>query len=84
MDPETKKYLDRIYNRLASIEQRMVKQDEKASWLTANQLNKKLGINAKALARMRTIGQVEYKNSRGGGYLYKLESIADEFKKQTA
>lgn len=81
MDADIKKYLDRLYNKITSLEQRLVKQ-EKSTWLTANQLNKQLGIGHRKLEKYRALGQVEFKKSRGGGWLYRLESVPQEFIKQ--
>jgi DNA anti-recombination protein RmuC len=85
MDAETKRYLDKMDRRwneqLKSILDHLQTKNEKATWITANQVNKRFGITAKELARMRTLGQIEFKQSRGGGWLYKLESVPEVFKK---
>jgi hypothetical protein len=86
MDPETKKYLDRMDKRwndqLKALREDLKMKTEKSTWLTANQVNKLCGITAKELARMRELGQVEFKESPGGGWLYKLESLPEQFVKK--
>jgi hypothetical protein len=79
MDAELKKYLDRINEKLSKLLQE--KQPEKSTWLTANQLTKRTALTGKELDKMRRLGQVEYKRSTQGSYLYKFESVPEVFVK---
>jgi hypothetical protein len=84
MDPELKKYLDRISEKQTAILQLLQKQPEKATWLTANQLTRRTGIKGKDLDKMRRLGQVDFKETTGKGKLYKLESVPEVFLNRTA
>lgn len=84
MDPETKKYLDSISNRLLNIEKMIKGEKEKSTFVTANQLKKVYGINNRQLFRLRTLGQIEYKKTGPRGIRYRLESLPRELIKQTA
>jgi len=86
MDPETKRYLDKMDKRwndkLNSLLEAVQVKNEKSTWLTANQLTTRTGITCRKLTQLRKMGQVEYKESRGGGWLYKLESLPEILIKQ--
>lgn len=84
MDPETKKYLDSISNRLLNIEKLIKGEKEKTTLVTAAQLRKVFGITPRQLFRLRTLGQIEYKKTGPRGIRYRLESLPKELIKQTA
>jgi len=41
------------------------------NWITANEYNKKHGTNRDTLRQRRLKGQVEFKRSKTGGFLYR-------------
>lgn len=84
MDPETKKYLDSISNRLLNIEKMIKGEKDKTTMVTAAQLRKVYGITPRQLFRLRTNGQIEYKKTGPRGIRYRLESLPKELIKQTA
>lgn len=81
MDPETKKYLDRIYTKVSQL----VDKQKKETWVGPRWLTKLTGWNNEDLRQAREQNIVVYKASEGGGWLYQLESVPEQFIiKQTA
>jgi hypothetical protein len=84
MDPELKKYLDRINEKQTTILQLLQKQSVKETWVTAQQVRETIGWTAKELDRARKLDQITYKRAESGGYLYKIESVSEQLIKKTA
>lgn len=78
MDPETKKYLDSINNRLARIEKVLNGEKEKSTFVTANQLNKMFGLTCRDLFRLRSLNQIEFRKTGKQRIRYRLESLPKE------
>lgn len=81
MDPEIKKYLDSISNRLLQIEKLIKGEKEKSTFVTANQLRKIHGITHRTLFKLRTLGQIEFKKTGEKKIRYRLESVPKEMLK---
>jgi len=78
MDAETKKEFDKIHRELKALKQVQAK----ATWVTHAWITEITGWNKRKLLAAREQKIVEYKESGNGGYLYKLESIPEQFIKQ--
>lgn len=78
MDPETKKYLDRIYLHVKRIEEQLNAQKEKSTFVTANQLNKMFGLTCRDLFRLRSLNQIEFRKTGKQRIRYRLESLPKE------
>lgn len=75
MDLETKKYLDRIYAKITFLTEK----EKKATWISPSWLKKLTGWSAEEMRQAREQRIIEYKASEGGGWLYKLESVPEQF-----
>lgn len=82
MEPELKAYLDRINKKLNDL----AAQARKETWVPAGWVRDLTGWDREKLRQARDQAIVEHKRSPGGGWLYKLESIPEQFliRKQTA
>jgi len=78
MDQELKREFDRLHREIKSLKQ----VQEKATWVSHVWIMEVTGWNKRKLQAARDQNIIEYKESPGGGYLYKLESIPEQFIKQ--
>jgi hypothetical protein len=78
MDRELEARLDRIDKKLNA----MAAANRKDTWLPPGWVTKLTGWNREELRQARENKIVEYKASPGGGWLYKLESIPEQFIKR--
>lgn len=80
MDQDIKREFDRLNRKIEALKQ----EQAKATWVSASWVTDLTGWSPRRMQLARQQGIVEYKESRGGGYLYKLESIPDRFIKKQA
>lgn len=78
MDQDLKRELSRIQRQLAELT--AIKKKE--TWVSCSWVSMITGWNKEKLRQARNQKIVEYKESETGGYLYKLESIPEQFIKQ--
>lgn len=78
MDAETKREFDRLHREIKA----MKKEQDKATWVSASWVTELTGWSPRRMQLARQQNIVQYKESNGGGYLYKLESIPEIFIKQ--
>lgn len=78
MDADVKREFDRLHRELKSLKQ----EQGRATWVSCSWVSDVTGWNKGKLQKARQQGIVEFKDSPGGGYLYKLESIPEIFIKQ--
>lgn len=78
MDAEIKREFDRLHRELKALKATQ----EKATWVPVSWILEATGWTKRKLQAAREQKIVEYKDSPGGGYLYKLESIPELFIKQ--
>lgn len=83
MDRELKQQFELINKKLNALAAN--KRDQPVHWIGPGWVTDLTGWDAEKLRQARDNNLVEFKRSKGGGYLYKLESIPEIFiKKQTA
>lgn len=78
MDQDIKREFDRLHREIKSLKA----SHEKATWVSSSWVTEVTGWNKERLRMARQQKIIEYKDSPGGGYLYKLESIPEIFIKQ--
>jgi hypothetical protein len=78
MDQELKREFDRLHREIKALKQ----EQAKATWVSASWVTELTGWSPRRMQLARQQGIVEYKESGSGGYLYKLESIPEQFIKQ--
>lgn len=78
MDKDTKREFDRLHRELKALRELQ----SKATWVGASWITDLTGWTPRRMQLARQQGIVEYKESGKGGYLYKLESIPEQFIKQ--
>lgn len=59
-------------------------QQQKSTWVSARWITKLTGWTNQEMRDAREQNIVQYKLSGGGGYLYRLESLPDDFKRKVA
>lgn len=77
---DIEKKIDRLLREVQSLK----KVQEKSTWVSCSWVSDVTGWNKSKLQMARQQGIIEYKESPGGGYLYKLESIPTQFIKQAS
>jgi hypothetical protein len=81
MDAELKREFERLNKKLNDI----ATAQRKETWVSAGWVSDLTGWDREKLRQAREQNIVQVKRSSGGGWLYKLESIPEQFiKKQTA
>jgi hypothetical protein len=78
MDAELKREFDRLNKKLNEI----ATVQRKETWVSAGWISDLTGWDREKLRQAREQKIVEVKRSAGGGWLYKLESIPEQFIKQ--
>lgn len=78
MDQDIKKEFDRLHREIKSLKATQ----DKATWVGVSWVLEVTGWTKRKLQAARDQKIIEYKDSPGGGYLYKLESIPEIFIKQ--
>lgn len=78
MEPDIKREFERLHREIKALKAGQ----EKATWVSAAWILEVTGWTKRRLQTAREQKIVEYKESQGGGYLYKLESIPEIFIKQ--
>ncbi len=78
MDQEIKREFDRLHRELKALKAAK----EKVTWVPPGWVTDLTGWNNEKLRQAREQKIVECKRSEGGGWLYKLESIPEQFIKQ--
>lgn len=78
MEPDIKREFERLHREIKALKATQ----DKATWVTAAWILEVTGWTKRRLQTAREQKIVEYKDSQGGGYLYKLESIPEIFIKQ--
>jgi hypothetical protein len=78
MDAEIKREFDKRHRELKALKA----DKDKATWVSVSWILEVTGWTKRKLQAAREQKIVEYKDSEGGGYLYKLESIPEQFIKQ--
>lgn len=79
MDAETKREFERLNRKLNE----MAAVQRKETWVSPGWVSKLTGWDREKLRQARDQKIVEVKRSEGGGWLYKLESIPEQFIKKT-
>jgi hypothetical protein len=77
---DIEKKIDRLLREVQSLK----KVPEKSTWVTHVWIMEVTGWNKRKLQAAREQKIIEYKESPGGGYLYKLESIPEQFIKKVS
>ena len=77
MDQDIKREFERLHREIKSLK----KEQGKATWVTHVWIMEVTGWNKRKLQAAREQEIIEYKESGSGGYLYKLESIPEQFLK---
>ena len=80
MDPKLEARLDRIDKKLNALAAQQ--RDQPVHWVGPSWVTDLTGWDREKLRQARDNNLVEFKRSKGGGYLYKLESIPEIFIKQ--
>ena len=81
MDPEIKREFERLNKKLNDL----AAQQRKETWVGPGWITDLTGWDREKLRQARNQKIIEYKESPGGGWLYKLESVPQQFIiKQTA
>lgn len=78
MEPDIKREFEKLHREIKALKAGQ----DKATWVTAAWIIEVTGWTKRRLQTAREQKIVEYKESEGGGYLYKLESIPELFIKQ--
>lgn len=78
MDRELKQEIERIHKKLNAI----AAGQRKETWVAASWVTDLTGWNFRKLDLARRHNLIEFKKDDTGGYLYKLESIPEQFIKQ--
>lgn len=78
MEADIKREFERLHREIKALKA----EQNKATWVSAAWILEVTGWSKRRLQTAREQKIVEYKESEGGGYLYKLESIPEIFIKQ--
>lgn len=78
MDQELKQQFELINRKLNAL----AASQKKERWVGPGFVKDLTGWDFRKLAQARAQKLIEYKESTGGGYVYKLESIPEQFIKQ--
>lgn len=78
MEADIKREFERLHREIKALKAGQ----DKATWVSAAWILEVTGWSKRRLQTAREQKIVEYKESEGGGYLYKLESIPELFIKQ--
>lgn len=78
MDADIKREFDRLHREIKALKE----VQDKATWVSPSWVTELTGWKKWKLQMAREQGIIEVKKSEGGGYLYKLESIPEQFIKQ--
>lgn len=78
MDQDIKREFERLHREIKSLKT----EQDKATWVSVSWILEVTGWTKRKLQAAREQKIIEYKDSPGGGYLYKLESIPELFIKQ--
>lgn len=78
MEPDIKREFEKLHREIKALKAGQ----DKATWVSAAWILEVTGWSKRRLQTAREQKIVEYKESEGGGYLYKLESIPEIFIKQ--
>lgn len=78
MDADIKREFDRLHREIKSLKATQ----DKATWVSVSWILEVTGWTKRKLQTAREQKIIEYKESGSGGYLYKLESIPEQFIKQ--
>lgn len=78
MDQDIKREFERLHREIKSLKA----SQEKATWVPVSWVLEVTGWTKRKLQAAREQKIIEFKESPGGGYLYKLESIPELFIKQ--
>jgi len=77
---DIEKKIDRLLREVQSLK----KVQDKATWVSCSWVTDVTGWNKSKLQMARQQHIIEYKESPTGGYLYKLESIPEQFIKKVS
>jgi hypothetical protein len=77
---DIEKKIDRLLREVQSLK----KVQDKETWVSCSWVSDITGWNKSKLQMARQQHIIEYKESPGGGYLYKLESIPEQFIKKVS
>lgn len=77
---DIEKKIDRLLREVQSLK----KVQDKSTWVSCSWVSDVTGWNKSKLQMARQQGIIEYKDSPTGGYLYKLESIPEQFIKKVS
>ncbi len=75
MDSDIKRELEKIHREIKALREVQTR----ATWVSPSWITDLTGWNKEKLRMARQQGIVKYKESDGGGYLYQLESIPQQF-----
>jgi hypothetical protein len=75
MEADIKREFERLHREIKALK----KEQEKATWVSCSWVTDVTGWNKSKLQMARQQKLIEYKESNTGGYLYKLESIPEQF-----
>jgi hypothetical protein len=78
MEADIKREFERLHREIKALK----KEQDKATWVSCSWVTDITGWNKSKLQMARQQKLIEFKESPGGGYLYKLESIPEQFIKQ--
>jgi hypothetical protein len=78
MEADIKREFERLHREIKALK----KEQEKSTWVSCSWVTDVTGWNKSKLQMARQQKLIEFKESPGGGYLYKLESIPEIFIKQ--
>ena len=82
MDKETKEQFERLNKKLNDLLAAQRKVSE--TWVGPSFVTDLTGWNFEKMRQARQNKMIEFKRSPGGGYLYKLESIPEQFIKKVS
>ncbi|MGN6437252.1 MAG: hypothetical protein ACTHMM_11995 [Agriterribacter sp.] len=82
MTPQQERILQRIDSKLTTLLSHLLgdQKKEKATWVTARIITSMTGWTGDRMQQARKYNWIEFKKASTGGYLYKLESLNDNFK----
>jgi hypothetical protein len=75
MEADIKREFERLHREIKALK----KVQEKATWVSPGWISDITGWGKEKLRQARQQNIIDYKDSPGGGYLYKLESIPEQF-----
>lgn len=84
MDKETKEQFERLHKKLNALATKILSEEQKETWVGPGWITDLTGWDYEKMRQARDSKIIEFKRSKGGGYLYKLESIPEIFLKKQA